>query len=479
MRVLAGAAVLFLAVSSASAEAPRPKLLVHPVDVDPAKVPAVVNSHVLFLNSCRPNGCHLTSGNTDSTTDTSDIVGGNVTLGAFSDGDAKWQQVVDCVKNVMAPFNITVTDQDPGAAPHFEVMIGGTPGQVGLPNGVGGIADYPCNGPGSCAKYLPNALVFDFSDVWQGDVQFICGTAAQEIAHAWTLDHATNSSDPMTYKNYTGTLNFMNAAICGSDCDYQCPGGSGACNAFGVQCTGSGLNGSHQCMSTGNSTQDELDIIKSIFGPAGAVAPTVKIKTPATGSAQQPGFTVEVDCTSDVGVQEVDLTLDGVPVATLTNAPYTFTSPSNLQDGAHHIEAMCATTQQAVATDKSDFLVGSSCAATADCTMQGYICYDQTCIGGPEAPGGLGATCTVNADCTSSSCGTDGTDSFCVIPCDLDNPHCPSGFGCLDAGNGGVCWAGADDGGGCCDSGNGRGAWGSILLSLGFAATLVTRRKRK
>jgi hypothetical protein len=454
-------------------------LLVHPVNVDPAKVPQVVNSHVLFLNSCRPDGCHLKSGNTDSTTDTSDIVGGNVTLGAFSDGDAKWAQVVDCVKNVMAPFNITVTDQDPGAAPHFEVMIGGTPGQVGLPNGVGGIADYPCNGPGSCAKYLPNALVFDFSEVWQGDVQFICGTAAQEIAHAWTLDHATNSSDPMTYKNYTGTLNFMNNAVCGSDCDYQCPGGSGVCNAFGVQCSGSGLNGSHTCMSTGQSTQNELDIIKSIFGPAGAAAPTVRIKTPETGSAQQPGFTVEVECTSNDGVQEVDLTIDGVPTAALTSAPYTFTSPNTLQEGAHHIEAMCATTLQAVATARSDFLVGTHCATATECTMPGYICYDNTCIAGPDAPGGLGATCTVNSDCTSSSCASDGTDSFCVIPCDLDNPQCPSGFGCLDAGNGGVCWAGIDDGGGCCDSGSQGGAWGSILLSLGFGATLITRRKRK
>jgi hypothetical protein len=478
MRVLAGAAVLLLAVSSASAEAPRPKLLVHPVNVDPAKVPQIV-SHVLYLNSCRPNGCRLHPGDTNSTTDASDIVGGNVTLGAFSDSQATWDQVVQCVKGVMAPFNLEVTDVDPGSTPHFEVMIGGSPGDIGLPSGVGGIADYPCGSPGNCAKYLPNALVFDFSDVWGGDVTFICGTAAQEIAHAWTLDHATDPSDPMTYKNYSNTLSFRNNAVCGSDCDYQCPGGSGACNAFGIQCSGSGLNGSHTCMSTGQSTQNEVDIIKSIFGSAGAVPPTVTIKTPQIGSAQQPGFKAEVECTSDDGVQEVDLTIDGVPAATLTAAPYTFNSPNTLQDGAHHIEATCSTNQLAVATAKADFLIGSQCASATDCTMPGYICYDSTCIAGPDAPGGLGATCTVNSDCTSNSCASDDTDSFCVIPCDLDSPQCPSGFGCLEAGNGGVCWAGVDDGGGCCDSGNGGGAWGSILLSLGFGATLVTRRKRK
>lgn len=453
--------------------------MVHRIDVDPATVPQVVNSHVLYLNSCRPSGCKLKPGNTDSTTDTSDIVSGNVTLGPFSDGDAKWQQVVDCVKNVMAPFNITVTDHDPGATPHFEVMIGGTPGQVGLPNGVGGIADYPCGAPGQCVKYLPNALVFDFSDVWQGQVQYICGTAAQEIAHAWTLDHATSPSDPMTYKNYSGTLAFMNNAVCGSDCDYQCPGGSGVCNAFGVQCSGSGLNGTHQCMSTGANTQNELDIIKGIFGPAGATPPTVKIKTPVNGSAQQAGFQVEVECTSNDGVQEVDLTLDGAPQATLMVPPYVYNSPSTLKDGSHHIEAMCASNLQATATANADFLIGAKCAADSDCTMPGFICYDQACIGGPDAAGGLGAACTNNADCTSGSCASDGTNMYCVIPCDPSNSHCPSGFGCLAANNGGVCWAGIDNGGGCCDSGNRGGAAGSILLGLGFAATLVTRRKRK
>jgi hypothetical protein len=479
MRVLAGAAVFVLAISSAMAEAPRPKLLVHPIDIDKATVPQVVNSHILYLNSCRPNGCHLHPGGTDSTTDTSDIVNGNATLGAFSDGDATWGQVVQCVKDVMSPFNIEVTDVDPGSAPHFEVMIGGTPGQIGLPNGVGGIADYPCGSPGNCAKYLPNALVFDFSEVWQGDVTFICGTAAQEIAHAWTLDHATSSSDPMTYKNYASTLNFMNSAVCGSDCDYQCPGGSGVCNAFGYQCSGSGLNGTHVCMSTGAATQNEIDIITSIFGPAGAEPPTVKFKSPEIGSAQQPGFQIEVECTSDDGVQEVDLSIDGAPTAALTAAPFIFQAPGNLSDGAHHIEAMCATNLQATAVAKADFLIGQMCTADADCTMPGFICYDHACIAGPDATGGLGATCTNNADCSANSCASDGTDHFCVIPCDLHSPHCPSGFGCLEAGDNGVCWAGVDNGGGCCDSGNHGSAWGSILLSLGFGAMLVTRRKRK
>jgi hypothetical protein len=285
----------------------------------------------------------------------------------------------------------------------------------------------------------------------------------------------------MTYKNYSGTLNFINNAVCGSDCDYNCPSGSGVCNAFGVQCSGSGLNGTHQCMSTGASTQNEVDIITSIFGPAGAATPTLKLKNPTDGSAQHKGFSIEVDCTSPDGIQEVDYSLDGLAQAPLTAAPYTVATPMTLTNGSHHVDVTCGTNKQATASASATFLVGDSCASDADCQSAGFICYDQACVAGPDAPGGLGAACTTNADCNSGSCASDGTNMYCVIPCDTGSPHCPSGFGCLAAGTGGVCWAGADNGGGggCCDSGNRGGAAGSILLGLGFAATLVTRRKRK
>ena len=67
MRVLAGAAVFVLSVSSAIAEPARPTLMVHRIDVDMTTSPALVNSHILYLNPCKPNGCHLKVGNTDST----------------------------------------------------------------------------------------------------------------------------------------------------------------------------------------------------------------------------------------------------------------------------------------------------------------------------------------------------------------------------------------------------------------------------
>ncbi len=472
-------AVLAVVASFAGpALADRPIDVMRPMNLDPRAVPSLINSHVLFLNRCA-GGCRVLSGNTDSTTDRSDIGQGN--LSAFSDGDAKWMQVMDCMKSVMMPFNITVTDVDPGTAPHFEVMIGGDPSQLGLPNGVGGIADYTCSAPGQCqAPYIPNALVFDFSDVWQGDTLAICGTAAQEIAHAWNLDHATEANDPMTYNNYTSSnFGYKDNSPCGSDCLYNCPSGTGACNAFGVTCSGSGLAGTHVCMDTGNATQDEVQTIIKLFGPANAPAPALAIMNPKNGSAQQPGFGIDVTCTSPAGIEEVDLMFDGQMTGTLTATPFHFQAPGSLPDGIHHISVLCGTNQQATAMANADIVTGKACAKDADCMTAGDICYEMVCVAGPMATGGIGSPCTSNDMCALGACASDGQMSLCVIPCDPNNDQCPSGFGCVADGTGGVCWFGADKaGGGCCDSGHDHGNGGAILAGLGFAALLVKRRRR-
>lgn len=436
-------------------------------------VSPLVNSHILYLNSCKPNGCTVRQGNTDARTDTSDIGGGHVS--AYSNS-VPWANVLSCVKDVMAPFNITVTDQDPGNVPHFEVMIAGDPSDLGLPQGVGGIADYPCTNVGQCQPYLPNALVFDFasSSFYQGDLDLICGTAAQEIAHAWTLDHATANSDPMTYNPYTTPLHFRDAAPCGSDCQNgQSP--------FGLPCSGS----THVCTETGTASQDEVKMITAIFGPAGAAAPTVKITTPANGSTQQPGFDIQVSCTSGDGIQLVQLSIDNVAQASLTAGPYNFTAPTDLADGTHTLTVDCATNKQADATATATVTVGSKCSNDSDCQM-GYICYAQACVAGMGVTGGLGDPCTKNEDCKSNSCASDGTTSACVVPCNTAMDQCPAGFGCVGTGaagsTGGVCFPGAEksgggDSGGCCDAGGSNPA-GPVLLS-GLVGLLIVSRRRK
>jgi hypothetical protein len=436
-----------------------------PVKLDPAKMPLVVNSKIIYLNRC-VGGCKVSTGFSDSRTNKSAI--GQGTLSAYSYGDSSWNSVVACVTNVMSRFNVTVTDDDPGPnVDHFEIMVAGTPQQLGLSSGIGGIAEYACSSPGVCSKYIPNALVFDFAGVWGGNVNEICATAAQEIAHTWSLDHVTDPSDPMTYSSFSGMRQFKDGVYCGSDC-------VNSVSPFGLPCT----NDRHTCMSTGTATQNDVQILLALFGPKGAAAPTLTVTNPTNGSAQTPGFTVTAECSSGDGVQEVNFAIDGLHKASITAPPYSYMTPANLTEGPHRVTVLCASRQQAITTVTANIVVGTAC-VDGGCASPGYICFGGACIAGPEAPGGLGATCSGNASCVSGLCASDATTSSCVIPCDRDANNCPDGFGCVDDGagtGGGVCWIGAEEGG-CCDTSNRSGAM-SIPLALSIV-TLLFRRRRQ
>src|SRR3954471_22786460 len=81
-------------------------------------------SHTLFLNQCT-GGCTVLRGADDARSDHSSIPAGTVVLSAWNQGDAKWQQLVQCVKDTFIPFNVDVVTTDPGTAAHHEVMVTG------------------------------------------------------------------------------------------------------------------------------------------------------------------------------------------------------------------------------------------------------------------------------------------------------------------------------------------------------------------
>lgn len=434
-----------------------------------------VNSHVLFLNNCQPNGCQVKAsvdGTDDNTQDISGAAAKNGVLSAYP-SDGTWPTVLQCVKDTMSRFNITVTDVDPGSAPHFEEMVAGTPGQVGLDSGTGGIASVPCNQPGQCEDYNMNALVFTFagaSFVKSGGPLFICSVAAQEIAHAWILDHVVEKTDPMTYNMYTGMHQYQDNMKCGSDCQ-------GGVSPFGLSCTGSGGNATHACMVSGNSvTQNDVQMITALFGSSNATKPTVAITSPSNGATVGPTFDVTATCTvSDSTVQQVDIYVDGTLGRSLVSSPYTFSA--TLSPGTHKLTATCTTAAQAQASADITVNVGSSsgCTDAASCPNKGDVCVMGACVAGATTPGGFGATCTNNGDCSSSLCASDGSNSYCVITCTLgaDNA-CPAGYTCTNAGTMGVCFPGGGDGGGCSTSGDSAPAF----LGLGGFVALVIRRRR-
>ncbi len=455
-------------------DAARPHLrdvmvpMTHPQASQP---PAAVNTLTLFLTNCLPSGCSVKTGSPDARTDTSDIPNRASTLSAYSYGTTSWTSVMSCMKNVMSRFNITVTDQRPSSGDYFQVMIAGSPSDLGLSSDIGGIADFNCQSPGQCfGSYVSDDLVFAFSEAFGGSVNDICATAAQEIAHAWNLDHVVDASDPMTYNNYTGIRQYHDNETCGSDCvSGQSP--------FGLTCNGTNdSTATHTCMGSGTATQNEVQVITALFGSSSATPPTVAITSPSDGAGVAAGFAVDVTCTDAAGVSEVDLAVDGMTPATLTAAPYKFTTSNNLPNGTHTILATCSGSDGGQATATVTVTVGQTCHTAQDCPDSNDTCADNTCVPGSGSPGGLGTTCTSNTDCQSGSCGSDGTTKYCVVPCDPMMDLCPSGFGCESAGASGVCWPGADDGttGGC----NAGGTGGPIAIGLGFAALIFVRRRR-
>lgn len=241
----------------------------------------------IFLNR---NGGRYTPGRDDSRANTSIVPNSASTVTAFSGTQAQWQQVVACVRAQFAPFNAVIVESEPSSGEYVEAVIGGRPGQVGLPNGVGGVApidSFQCN-------IIPNAIVFAFSDVYGNNPQDVCETAAQEIAHAISLDHELHCPDPMTYLSGCGDKSFRDVdAQCG---EYQ----ARACNC-------------------GRSRQNSVQVLIEKLGasngtnpnppPADPTPPTVAVTSPAHNAslAGDTTLTITANAQDNVGVVATEL----------------------------------------------------------------------------------------------------------------------------------------------------------------------------
>jgi hypothetical protein len=202
------------------------------------------------------------------------------------------------MREVYAPLNVQITDVSPGSAPHFEIMVGGRPEQIGLATGIGGVS------PFSCQPYIPNSVVF-VCDVWGNDPEELCATAAQEVAHSFTLDHCTEPSDPMTYFPFKGRRHDVNAQIqCGSDCDanHRSP--------LGAPCGGASFQEHAYACGSGAQTQNDVQVISALFG-GGQTPPEVQIVAPRIGDTVEPGFSLQAEISDNVAVSSAELRVDG------------------------------------------------------------------------------------------------------------------------------------------------------------------------
>ena len=276
---------------------------------------ALAASKTIYLNK---NGVTLQPGNNDSRTNRSTLATQATTLPAWNATPAVWTATVNCMKDMFAAYDVVVTDVDPGATPHVEAVFGGSPGQLGMPNGVAGVSPFTQD-----CSVIENAIVFTFTQVLpQTDSRLMCEIMAQEVAHAYGLDHELLASDPMTYLDYNGNRAFQNqTASCGEDVQRPC-----------------GINGS-TCRANQNSVTLLTERLgKKVGGGGDTIPPTGSIIAPAANAQVPPGFLVYTDANDNQMVVSAKLYIDGAMSLELTSGPFNFATPTTLPEGQHRLK---------------------------------------------------------------------------------------------------------------------------------------------
>ena len=458
-RTLALSAVLALGMVHTAFATPRgtykwlsPEL----VNSDYKAPNAATVSHVIYLNNCKPGGCVMKPGYDNATTNTSSIPDTTSTISPYSGSDATWQQVVTCIKQTYADFDVDIVTERPTSGNYHMAIVAGTPGQVQMSNGVMGVSPFSCG-------YIGNAVSYTFANLAPSNVAELCWTVAQETAHSWGLDHKYDNRDPMTYlSGGPTTKRFQNeAGSCGEYSARQCQ-----CNYA----------------STGSSKMNSYQLIMSTFGSStpDTVPPSIAITFPMEGAQITSGFPINTNPMDDRVVSKVEFRLDGTLIGTREEFPWNYNAPAQLGQGKHKVEVTAYDRAGNVAKATVNVQFGTVCMTATDCTVSGNVCIDGHCVAGPGMPGGLGTECAGNTDCASQQCASDGNGkSYCVEPCDVAADACPDDFSCEDAGNGaGVCWPGGGGGGGPCNVQS--TSTGSVfMLMIAFVAVFVTRKRRK
>jgi hypothetical protein len=353
-------------------------------------------------------------------------------------------RVVDRMYQIHAPYDIEFVTTRPSSGAYTMVVFGGTCSSVAGQENCAGIALL------DCGDFMPANIVFAFPDGLR--VDDLVTTAAQEMAHAFGLNHTNDDSDIMfPVIQPTPPVAYGAGAIPGSD---------------PLNCGGRTTQDSHQLM---------LDTI----GDRGddVLAPVVSIVSPFQGAAIAPGGIVNADATDPSGIDMVELLIDGARVQGVDVAPYRFTIPGDHPGGTVTLGVRATDNMgnQGVAEQPIYITTGDEDKCTRDDDCNGTLeCTNGLCIPDNGIEGELGDDCS-STTCTVGECATLDGESLCSVPCDDANP-CPTGFECR---GGTACWPADSDGGWLCSTaGSARGAPGAWILALAALVLCLRRRRR-
>lgn len=402
----------------------------------------------LYLNKC-DGGETITRGFNDSRSNTSSIIDRTRTFAAYPHGEDSWQEVVGHVRDMLAPYGIRITDQDPGNEPHTEIIVCGDSFRG---DNVLGVAPFGCG-------VVQNAIGYAFAENHSNDPRSIAETVVHEAGHTYSLNHLYDCEDPMTYLGGCGNKYFQDTAL-------ECAGLSGS-NMWETQ----------DC-SCGGSSQNSHQTLLSAFGLRDVDDPTVEITFPRHNQTVEAGFPVRARGNSEVDLVKARLFIDGEFLGEVDGEPWVFNAPRDLEIGVYQVTVEMEDQLGNVGSESLSVVRDEPC----NCA-DGEVCIDDSCFAGPDAIGGIGTSCDSDEECDSGLCARSGDEGYCTAVCDLGDEtedSCPLGFACTDAGGTGVCWsAPSDETTGCgCSSSRGGGSTALLLFALALLGVRTRRRQR-
>jgi hypothetical protein len=416
----------------------------------------------IFLN--RNGGVYKQSGTNDSSNNLASVVGSEtisqVQVPPAPLTDPEWDQVVQCMKDVYAPFSVVITDVDPGTADHIEVVVGDV-----VATQLNELSANPYHGTApltSCSGGQPidRAVTFVFAGQIKtalpgSYVKRICEYAALEAGIALTLEPEYDCASVMSYRDDcdpAAPRAFLATASCGDDKAESC-----------------------RCGGTTQAAKTRLD---EVLGPFDAVPPTISITEPADGATVGLGFVVKADAADETQLVKVELWIDGAYVSADNFPAWELPTPANLAPGAHTIELRAYDNGANVTAAMIAVTVESECTTDADCALL------ETCVGG-ACLGDFTAPCERNSDCATNLCAEGPDGNVCTAVCEgAGAATCPAGTTCQTAPGGGLdkCLANEESGCACRAGGRAGGraaATGAgLLAALGFALAFAGSRRR-
>jgi hypothetical protein len=186
-------------------------------------------ANIVFLNR---NGGTFYSGNADdSVTNTAvSLMATSVSDFEFSAwlyNDATWNSVMTTMADIFSPFDILVTDTDPGAVDHIEIVLtNDTSGSV-FPGPDGYyVAASNCEG-------AQRPVVFVFATTVGDSAVAIATFAAKGVAITQGLDWVTDCDDIMTWDVSCSGDHFSNTDLsCGASVANDCTCGGASQNSY-------------------------------------------------------------------------------------------------------------------------------------------------------------------------------------------------------------------------------------------------------